>query len=690
LTTKNKVSAATPDALPNIALPVITHLEVDGYQLFPGIDGGGLIHDFEPGVTVVAGINGLGKTTLLTLLLRMLLGPLNPEKATPYEVGAKSHDMVPWFGAKDFFGPRVADAAVDATATAHLVIGSHKMKITRRLTDLSIRYLEYNAREIEASEEFYEAAILEATNASSRYDFDFLVRYLVFFLEQRVPLFWNDRGQIEIFRILLCDSDSAQMLSTVEDDIKELDSHYRNTRWQAGKRQKRYGQLSAALAGSSTLEAKAAALHEEARALEEKNAKLMVAVERESEARSQQRTRLLLTKIEFEEAKRSYEALQEGFLAGLFPQVSESARHIFTTLLSHSGCVVCGNRSPRGYRRLERLLARDDCPACESPIDEQERAAPKHPPKQADLQPAAVRLTELQRAVDGLEKLIKAGTARIQEFGAEHSSVQYARFRLADEIKRTNARLPPTAEELVGLKVEVEADEANLKKMRSDLELLYVQYERLLQHVTERVTEVSEIVQSRFSHYASAFLSEKCFLGQSVVSGRMGESRSFSYPCFNLYMTSAVSPTKETERQNIDDVSESQREFIDLAFRMALIAAVTASGARAMLVIETPEASLDEYFVEQAGLMLRQFSRGDEPDGNVLIVSSNLATQNMIKSLLGFTGKQANWPDSRTVNKRLINLLEVARPNAALRDHRERYEAALKRSTEGRWQPRAR
>ena len=690
MSTKNKVSAySAPDTLPNITLPVITRLEVDGYQLFPGIEGNGLVHDFEPGVTVIAGINGLGKTTLLTLLMRMLLGPFNPEKATPYEVGAKSHAMVPWFGARGFFAPRVADAAVGASATAHLVVGSNELKITRRLTDLAVSYLDFNGQELDPDESSYQQAILQATNASSRYDFDFLVRYLVFFMEQRVPLFWNERGQIEVFRILLCDAESADALASLEDEIKEQDSLYRNLRWHLNKRAKRLAHQTAAAAGSSTMQAKAAALQADSLALEAKNADLIASVDRESELRSQNRTRLLLKKIELEEARREHEVVQEGFLAGLFPSVPESARHIFTTLLSRSGCIVCGNRSARGYLRLKELLAHNDCPACESPIDEQERTAPKHPPKLEYLEHAAAHLTDLQTAVAGLEQAIKSSTSQIQELGAEHTRIQHERARLADEIRRTNTKLPPSSDELVRLKAEIELDEINVKEMAAGLELLYLKYERLLDHVNDRVTEVSHLVQEKFSHYASAFLAEKCFLGQGTVNTRLGQSRSFNYPCFSLYMTSAVSPDHETQRTNIEDVSESQREFIDLAFRMALISAVTASGARAMLVIETPEASLDEYFIEQAGMMLRQFSRGDDPNGNVLIVSSNLATQNMIKSLLGFAGRKSDWPSSKGVRKQLINLLEEARPNAALREHRDRYEAALIRSTEGKWQPRA-
>lgn len=58
-----------------IKLPVMRRLSIRNYSLYPGANGQGLDLEFPAGVTVLAGINGVGKTTLLNLLMRMLLGP---------------------------------------------------------------------------------------------------------------------------------------------------------------------------------------------------------------------------------------------------------------------------------------------------------------------------------------------------------------------------------------------------------------------------------------------------------------------------------------------------------------------------------------------------------------------------------------------------------------------------------------
>ena len=54
-----------------VRLPVLTELSVTDYELFPGNPpGSGIAWPFRQGVTVIAGINGLGKTTLLLMILR--------------------------------------------------------------------------------------------------------------------------------------------------------------------------------------------------------------------------------------------------------------------------------------------------------------------------------------------------------------------------------------------------------------------------------------------------------------------------------------------------------------------------------------------------------------------------------------------------------------------------------------------
>ncbi|HDR9798352.1 TPA: hypothetical protein QDC59_001923 [Burkholderia cenocepacia] len=674
--------AAAP--LPNIALPVFDDLTIDGYQLFPGATGNGLNHTFLPGVTVIAGINGIGKTTLLNVMLRLLLGPFNPQKVNPFEVGAKSHELVRWRQARRFFASRVGDGAVSAIAHATVSIGAHTLKLSRALKDLSITYLEFDGMELDPTEDEYERVALEASNAATRYDYDFLVRYLVFFLEHRVPLFWNERGQMETFRILLCDAELANTLQALEDDIRTKDSLYRNLRWHANNNKNRLSDQLANFASSSGQAAKIVALREAVLALRKKDATLIDAITERSNERSELRTRLLLTKIELEEVQRANEGLQQSFLAAVFPGTSESARHIFSTLLSNRGCTVCGNRTERGVQRLEHLLAHGHCPVCESPPGEQERVISQPPPSAEALEQAAANVRRLQKAVSGLERRESELGDQLRELFAEQATAKRSQADHIAQLQLANASLPATPDELRQLELQVQIDADELKSKEAELHRLYADYELLVKAVEQRVSQISETVQTHFSNYAQAFLAEKCYLGQASYRSDLGESRSFTYPCFQVFMTSAVSPDQETQRTEAEDVSESQREFIDLAFRMALIAAATQDGARSMLVIETPEASLDAYFVDQAGTMLKNFANGDSASGNVVIVSSNLATQNMIGALLGFTGPERRWPKASAVQKRVINLLQEGAPNAALRERRSFYENFLHEATHGR------
>ena len=59
-----------------IRFPIFESLDVEGYGMFPGrASRPGLHIALQPGLTLVLGANGLGKTTLVTLLYRMCTGP---------------------------------------------------------------------------------------------------------------------------------------------------------------------------------------------------------------------------------------------------------------------------------------------------------------------------------------------------------------------------------------------------------------------------------------------------------------------------------------------------------------------------------------------------------------------------------------------------------------------------------------
>jgi hypothetical protein len=85
------------------------------------------------------------------------------------------------------------------------------------------------------------------------------------------------------------------------------------------------------------------------------------------------------------------------------------------------------------------------------------------------------------------------------------------------------------------------------------------------------IAESADEVKLAFDAYASGFLLEDCALAWTTFRDRLGEGGMLvDFPAFQLDMSGAgfVSPVR---RSGPDTVSESQREFIDLSFRMSLM-----------------------------------------------------------------------------------------------------------------------
>ena len=122
-------------------------------------------------------------------------------------------------------------------------------------------------------------------------------------------------------------------------------------------------------------------------------------------------------------------------------------------------------------------------------------------------------------------------------------------------------------------------------------------------------------------------------------------------------------------RRDPNEVSESQREIIDLAFRLAL---VEVFGGSCTFVMETPEASLDGVAMERVGKALAAFALRDD---NRLVLTSNLTNAGLISTLFEATNPTSD-EDERM--RRVINLLALAAPNRAFLKDPKRYEELLR------------
>ena len=168
-----------------------------------------------------------------------------------------------------------------------------------------------------------------------------------------------------------------------------------------------------------------------------------------------------------------------------------------------------------------------------------------------------------------------------------------------------------------------------------------------------------------FDVYAEGFLLETCRRIWAPQKARLGETGVLiDFPAFEIEMSGADSPSL-VRRTGPDQVSESQREFIDLAFRMALMSIADNSGS-GTLVIDAPESSLDAVFVTRAADVLSRFA---EPErGNRLLITSNLVEGRLIPSLIA----KGTTTEDRLV--RIVNLFKVAAPTVAVQQLRSEYD----------------
>ena len=202
-----------------IRLPIFTELTVANYGLFTGVPGGtNLEWPFSPGLTLITGVNGLGKTTLLTILLRSLTGPFDLTSAgVPEQLEAVLPEAPVALNSQSlrFFAQRVADGADRATATLTSQFGKQVLRIERRLNDLTLLSLSVNRKEASLparrgeKEALFQETICNLFGLGSFVDVLLILHHIVFFLENRPGALWDENAQRQILRALLLDKNLA-------------------------------------------------------------------------------------------------------------------------------------------------------------------------------------------------------------------------------------------------------------------------------------------------------------------------------------------------------------------------------------------------------------------------------------------------------------------------------------------------
>ena len=207
-----------------INFPVYEKVLIDDYQMFPGTNCSGIAHEFIPGMHLVVGVNGLGKSTIVMMLYHGIVGPASVRNE---DYGVPRPEVVP-NRFLDRFSRRVADGAKSSRLSLAFSLGKQRFKVTRSLLDLSIEEWQLNEITQEIDNLTYMNALTSAMNVASFADVLTILNVVVFMFEERSLLTWTPNTQRNVLRALFMPSDEADALSERAQKVAQANSAYRN------------------------------------------------------------------------------------------------------------------------------------------------------------------------------------------------------------------------------------------------------------------------------------------------------------------------------------------------------------------------------------------------------------------------------------------------------------------------------
>jgi len=664
-----------------IRLPILTELMVADYELFPGDPpGSGIAWSFHKGVTVIAGINGLGKTTLLLMILRSFTGPYDltgsgpsqslsvtlPEK--PVKLKA-SHQHV--------FRHRVSDGAASARVVVSARFGETVITISRRLHNLSLENFTIDGQPVElpgkadAREGVFQARLTELIGLGSFVDVLVVLHHVILFYENRPGALWDTNAQRHLLRALCLDRGDARRVVQLERQLQRADSQARNVHARISKTEKRYQEALGREAGAEGVHAKLSAEQELLDAELQEAVRLESALRQLDERRRRARLAYERAKIVREEADGAVERLKYTALLRHFPTMDDTTRLVLSRIMTDGRCMVCNASAQEKKAELQQQVARGHCPICGAEPDVQDNVVAPHEFDHARMVQERERAEQAKREEATQSAELEGSADKYRETMSQWEELQRTIRKRQEGNRHLRAQLPDTvksreyASELKSLRRD--HDQWQTSRL-SHLRELRTLFSDRRDAITAKSGELVEV----FAELVKDLLVEEVRLVPVQVQPRYVEAPGGSgdrveVPAYVAEMAVATRPAL-TRRDDPSTVSESQRELIDLAFRLALVAVF---GGASTFAMETPEASLDGIAMDRVGRALAEFA---SRDGNRLVVTSNLTNAS-----IGTTMFDALEPEAEPATRlrRVLNLLDVAAPNRALTEDKERYRAIL-------------
>jgi DNA repair exonuclease SbcCD ATPase subunit len=589
------------------------------------------------GIFCLAGANGLGKSSFLAAVNFGLTGIVPP-------ASSKSDGSIQKFytenlsSSEEYFNGRITESdRISADITIEFSLGHHSYKITRNLFESrSLRYLQIldeNGIEIseeqpddEARQQRYEQLIASDCRLKTFQQFVFIQHYLLTFDERRHLLFWDEKAITPLLYLAFdIDAGLAAEADRLIHEVSRADSQARNAQWQASNVRKRILELR-----KNDDRLPAPDLVEQYDLISEAISKSEIDLRQAEQTAADAR-------IEFADASATYQSLRhrydQAFISRIQANAAPRLHPIISEMLQNSKCAVCGQQDTALAAKLEARLEAHQCPLCEITL-----------PQSVDGDNRLSELTDLDAELSRIDEAVRSARSKSERAEKDLENKKQA-FRAAEVLMRT---------------FEQEHDEAVMRitdKSRSNSEVQIFALEEAASEATARRDEWRKLRDKNREKLEpiQAELRSAFEQAQSNFVPRFRElSRQFIGLDLDVFLESSGRTlfqlgleVRGSRRREVTALSESQRFFLDIALRMALVEQMTSAHDRTTIYIDTPEGSLDIAYEARAGAMFGEFVLG----GNNMIMTANINANQLLVRLAERCGRQ---------NMKLVRMTEWA------------------------------
>lgn len=660
-------------------LPILKKISIKHLSLYNGqID-----RNIFPGINMVVGGNGLGKTTFVNTIVYALVGNVNFETL---DIKTGKQEAVPLVGI-DYFTGRIEPKDQDrAEVSLSYSVNEHDITVTRLLYRPRITKITVEARGTSSPKIYddtskdldgiYRSIVKDIFEVDNLEDFAFVIAHLLLFDEERRTLAWDSEIQNKMLRLLFLSKQFDQAFSKLSASVTAYDTQGRHKsesrkdirraiqRWLEDKKTDNPESISTKAEEKQTLEIKLAklqtaieALDEEYKSLEERiDAEMQASKSLASEMNNSELTRIAIAN--------QLAALEQQFYSDVYQTIPSQYVLLLEKLAKDGVCQVCGTSHTTLKTLGKSIKENGQCIVCRSPVQysPRENETSNQDGLIDKINNLRNRLDEIDAQQQDYTTAEASSTKEIRRL-QELANGKMREKRLIDnEIFEIQAKLTSQRAKEIDSPVErdewLEKQEKLIKELDLQIENLYSKRTKAREELQELNTElvgmldkVNDDLSPLFSHFASKFLGTECEL---VISTKTRASKpvAFMYPRF-----------LGKDRVQSTNVSESQRFFLDQAFRMALIELfVRSTGLPTFYIAETPEGSLDLAYERNVANMYLEFASA----GHSIIITSNLNSSNFLQGLYSNLGDENNR-EGRTLDLikygRLSTVQELEMPN---------------------------